>query len=370
MKIAFVCDAVYPFSKGGREKRLYDLSQALVREGHTVDIYSMKWWEGPNEISQGKVELHALCRNHSLYVGKHRSIKQALLFGLACFKLIKVSFDVVDVDQIPFFPIYSMWLVCFIKRKHLFVTWHEVWDKEYLEKYFKKFVFVANIIEKISAHLPTYIAAVSLTTANDLSSVLHRARRVIVIPNGVDFNAIRAVPAAKIKQDVIFAARLIDHKHAELLVHSIIELKLKYPKIRCLIIGTGPEEIPLKQLVSFMNLENHVRFHDFYENINNLYAAIKASKVYVLPSEREGFGIGLLEANACGVPAVTFNLPHNAASKLIKKDKNGSLAEQNPLSLALSIERWLDTVPMDVQKAVEQYDLKTMVKKLEELYTR
>jgi len=40
---------------------------------------------------------------------------------------------------------------------------------------------------------------------------------------------------------------------------------------------------------------------------------MKSSRVFVLPSVREGFGIVALEALACGLPVVTANHPANAA---------------------------------------------------------
>jgi hypothetical protein len=50
MKIAYVYDAVYPWVKGGAEKRIYELSRRLAKRGHDVHCYGMKWWQGEDEI--------------------------------------------------------------------------------------------------------------------------------------------------------------------------------------------------------------------------------------------------------------------------------------------------------------------------------
>ncbi len=68
-RIAFVSDAVYPFNKGGKEKRLYEISQRLVKEGREVHIYTMKWWEGPRTLKQNGVYLHSA--NGILFINKN-----------------------------------------------------------------------------------------------------------------------------------------------------------------------------------------------------------------------------------------------------------------------------------------------------------
>ena len=44
MKIAFVYDAVYPWVKGGAEKRIYELARRLASKGHQVHWYGMGYW--------------------------------------------------------------------------------------------------------------------------------------------------------------------------------------------------------------------------------------------------------------------------------------------------------------------------------------
>lgn len=366
--ILIVTEVVYPFSKGGREKRLYDITQMLVKEGHRVDIYTMKWWDGEDVMEHEGVYMHALCRNYRLYVGKRRSIRQGILFGLACTKLIKTRFDIIDVDQIPFFPLYSIWLVCLLKRKKMHATWHEVWGKTYWRKYLGWRGAVATVIESGAVKLPSRIVAVSELTAYQLDTLLNRTKGVRVIPNSVDFNKLSAIKPSTEHNDIIFAARLLEHKHADLLIKSVARLAARNPDISCLIIGTGPEEVSLKQLASKLHVEQSVHFRDFYENIDDLYALIKSSKVYVLPSEREGFGLGLLEANAFGIPAITLDVPHNAARSLIQNNVNGSLVKPNVAALSHAIEYWLTHPAKNTKKAVAQYDSKLMVTKLLEAY--
>ncbi|HRN69938.1 MAG TPA: glycosyltransferase family 4 protein [Candidatus Woesebacteria bacterium] len=166
MKIAFVSDAIYPYNKGGKEKRLIDITTRLVAQGHEVHVYCMKWWKEPelHKIERG-VHLHAISPLYPLYHGEKRSIKQAILFGLSCLKLIKEDWDVIDVDHMPFYPVIFTKFVCMLKGKKMYATWHEVWGYEYWKKYIGWKAPIAYMVEQFSVFLPDHILSVTDNTS-------------------------------------------------------------------------------------------------------------------------------------------------------------------------------------------------------------
>ena len=52
MKIAFVSDIIYPYSKGGKEIRSYYLARELAKQGYDVHFYTMKFWKGKDIIKK------------------------------------------------------------------------------------------------------------------------------------------------------------------------------------------------------------------------------------------------------------------------------------------------------------------------------
>jgi len=50
MKIAFVYDVIYPYVKGGVEKRVWELAVRLSCRGHEVHIFGMKFWQGDDVL--------------------------------------------------------------------------------------------------------------------------------------------------------------------------------------------------------------------------------------------------------------------------------------------------------------------------------
>lgn len=135
LKIAYLSDSIYPYHKGGKEKRLFDVSTRMAQRGHTVTIYCMKWWDGNDEIKENGVKLHAISPLHPLYINEKRSIKQGILFGIYSMRLFWFDFDVLDADHMPYFPLFSARIVCWIKKKKLVGTWNEVWGLAYWKKY-------------------------------------------------------------------------------------------------------------------------------------------------------------------------------------------------------------------------------------------
>jgi glycosyltransferase involved in cell wall biosynthesis len=371
LTIAMVSDAIYPYNKGGKEKRIYEMSTRLAQMGHNVHIYTMHWWNGKeNHRIENGVHLHAISKLHPLYSGERRSIKEAIFFALSCFKLIKEDFDVIDVDHMPHMILFPLKIVTLLKGKQLHVTWNEVWGRKYWKEYLGKLGTIAYIIEWLSARMPNKIIAVSEHTKNKLINDLKIKKEIIVVPNGIDLKEIQIVKAAKQKSDVIFAGRLLSHKNVDFLIQSIALMKKDFPNITCVVVGRGPEEMKLKKLTDLLDLQKNIIFYDFLAEHNDLYALMKASKVFAFPSTREGFGIVALEANASGLPVITTDHQDNATKDLINNGKNGYVVQLDEKKLAEKINNYLSStqLPQPYTKAAEGYDWSVLTRRIEEVY--
>lgn len=373
MKIAYVYDAVYPWVKGGAEKRVYELAKRIAARGHDVHWYGMGYWSAQNKgknIERDGIKFHAVCRPLKLYDGDRRSIKQAIYFSwMLLFKLRAGKYDIIDCQGFPFFSCYAAKINAFFGRTALIITLHEVWNNYWYE-YLGKAGFFGKVTEKIMVNLTNKIITVSNKTKEDLKE-LKPSEKSLIIPNGIDLEEIDNIDPNSRKSDIIFVGRLIKEKNTDLLIKSINLVKKSFPQINCVIIGGGPEKQNLENLIIEHHLEKNIKFLGFLDDYQNIIAHMKSSKVLVLPSKREGFGMVVLEANACGLPAVVIDHPMNAAKELIEYGKNGFIAENTEESLAEKITEAINSkeeITSSCKDFAQDYDWNKIVDKLEIAY--
>jgi glycosyltransferase involved in cell wall biosynthesis len=324
MKIAFVSDVIYPYVKGGVEKRVWEVAVRLAKRGHEVHLFGMKYWEGDDILIRDGVILHGVCPSRPLYAGGKRTVEEACNFGLRLIPhLGRYRFDIIDCQQFPFFSCFSAKFLAIIKRTPLVITWHEVWDDYWYDYLGYQGVF-GTITERFVSRIMSDTIAVSETTAGRLRR-LSPGLRPVVIPNGIDLAEIATARPSEKRSDLIFAGRLIREKHVDLLIAATELLMPQFPDLKVLIIGDGPERDRIQSLIRARGLEGSVTLKRFCEDHQELISLFRSSKVFILPSTREGFGITALEALACGLPVVTIDHPANAVRDLIT-ERNGFLS--------------------------------------------
>ncbi len=347
MKIAFVYDAIYPYVKGGVEKRIWELAVRLSSRGHDVHLFGMKFWEGGDILVHEGISLHGVCPAQKLYTGRRRSLWQPLYFSLCLIvPLLREKFDVIDCQQFPYLSCIATGFVSKVKKIPLIITWIEVWGN-YWYVYLGKKGFFGKLTERFIAGFLCPTLAMSFSVSRIFEMTYHKPINS-VIPVGIDIDKINADSPSSEESDIIFVGRLIKEKNAELLVNAVALVLPEYPDLRVLVIGGGPEEEKIQIAIKQKNLEEIVRVHNFYDSHDDLISRLKSSKIFVLPSTREGFGITALEALACGLPVVTIDHPANAIRDFID--------ESNGFLCSLSVDDLAETICLALRRHKEMRD--------------
>jgi glycosyltransferase involved in cell wall biosynthesis len=342
--VALVTDAIYPYHRGGKELRYFELGRRLTRYAD-VHVYTMNWWQGPRARVEDGVTYHAISPLFPLYTKGRRSVGQALLFSLACVRLLFRRFDVVEADHMPYFQIFALRAVTAVKRKRLVVTWHEVWSQSYWREYLGPLGVLAWYVERLAMTMPDQIIAASAQTAEALRATLGPRAAIMTAPNGIDLDAVQMAYPEAAATGIVAVGRLMSHKRIDLLLEAVARLHAEGLPVTCRIVGDGPERDSLHALARSLNVDHAVDFrHDVGEQ-KEVYALLKAARVAVFPSAREGFGIAVLEALACGVPVVTTSAPANLARHLVTQESQGSVCEPSAAAIAEAVKAWLARDP-------------------------
>lgn len=135
----------------------------------------------------------------------------------------------------------------------------------------------------------------------------------ITIPNGVDVDKIRAEVADSPNREVgkiVCAGRMMPVKGQALLLKAFKEVTVLYPHVTLKLIGSGPMEPELRQLVTGLKLDDKVYFTGWMSHEKALHE-IASAELLVVPSDgsQEGFGLVVAEALVCGVPLLVSDIP-------------------------------------------------------------
>src|SRR5512136_1141922 len=134
MKIAFVYDVIYPYVKGGVEKRIWELASRLTRRGHEVHLFGMKFWDEEDILFREGIWLHGICPAYNLYSGDRRTLWEPFYFSThLLIPLLREKFDIIDCQQFPYLSSISTRFVSRIKKIPVTITWIEAWGDYWYE---------------------------------------------------------------------------------------------------------------------------------------------------------------------------------------------------------------------------------------------
>jgi colanic acid/amylovoran biosynthesis glycosyltransferase len=165
------------------------------------------------------------------------------------------------------------------------------------------------------------------------------ADRLHVISCGVDTN--RFTPAEEKEDPPIVAcvARLRPVKNLELLLRACAALQARRVPLRCVILGEGPSRPDLEALRTDLGLDHVVTLLGAVEQ-EVVTSWLQRAAVAVLTSLSEGMPVSLMEAAACGVPAVAPAV--GGIPELIEDGVTGLVtAPDDAPALAMALERLL-----------------------------
>ena len=170
---------------------------------------------------------------------------------------------------------------------------------------------------------------------------------------------------------LLSVGELIPRKNHEVVIRALSALKQldKLNHIEYVICGRGSYEADLKKLAEGLDVADHVHFLGYRNDISEI---CNCADLFVFMSHQEGLPVALMEAMACGLPAVCSNIRGN--TDLIEDGVTGLLANNTPEEVAQSISKMKSDTALRNRVAsaalqkIKQFDLSSVEDEMSKIY--
>lgn len=288
-------DPLHPLA-GGAETHIYEIFERLVARGHEVTHLAASFRGcARQQIVQG-VRVRRLVNRYLYYAAAPLAARREAARG----------YDVV-VDVLNKLPFLSPWIVplpCLAIVHHLFGTtaFRQVPLPIALITYLAE-----KLIPLAYRHVP--MLAISPSTRRDLVERGIAAAHVYVVPPGVDGATHRALDDGTSRAPIVlWVGRLEPYKRADLLIDAMVSVRAAVAGASLVIVGAGSAHAALEARVRERGLGDITTFTGFVSERDKI-AWLQRAAVVVQTSEKEGWGMTVIEGNACATPAVASNVP-------------------------------------------------------------
>jgi glycosyltransferase involved in cell wall biosynthesis len=283
---------------GGAEIHFFEIFGRLAEAGHRVRLVCSGWTGAPRTATIRGIEVQRNGRRNSFALVGRGAVRRAIA---------KERPDIVveDVNKLPLFLASMTDLPFCVLVPHLFgetafqeAAWPMaaiVWLGERP---------LARAYGRAGFH------AISESTRDDLVRRGVPAGRIRVIHPGVDGHRFR--PSSSVLRSTeprfLYVGRLKRYKGIGLAIQALELARRSRPDLRLDIAGTGDHRSALERMAAELGQREAVTFHGFVSEECKI-SLLRTAWANLFPSPKEGWGITVVEAAACGTPSLASDSP-------------------------------------------------------------
>jgi glycosyltransferase involved in cell wall biosynthesis len=283
---------------GGAEVHLFEIFSRLAARGHEVRLICSGWGAAPARVRLDGVEVVRVGGRNSFALLGRRAVRRAM-------RERRPDILVEDINKLPLFLASGTDVPFCAIVPHLFggTAFEEAsWP-------------VAAIVWAAERPLPwayrrAGFHAISESTRDDLVARGVEPGRVRVIHPGVDAARYAPDPAGHrtAVPSFLYVGRLKRYKGIGLAIQALAQTRGQRPDLRLDIAGSGDHRPELERLAVTLGVADAVTFHGFVSESTKL-ALLRTTWANLFPSPKEGWGITVVEAAACGTPSLASDSP-------------------------------------------------------------
>ncbi len=283
---------------GGAEIHLFEIFARIAARAHRVRLVCSGWPGAPGRDEVDGIEVRRTGGRHTFALRGRGAVRRAL-------RAEAPDVVVEDVNKLPLYlPSVTPLPFCTL-IPHLFGTtaFREVDPVS------------AGIVWAAERGIPrayrrTGFHVISESTRDDLVARGVPAARIRVIHPGVDTARFTPAPAGRPAgpPTFVYLGRLKRYKGVETAIRAAVLARRSVPDLRLLVAGQGDDRARLERLATSLGAGDGVRFLGFVDEATKL-RLLRESTANVFPSPKEGWGITVMEAAACGTPSLASDSP-------------------------------------------------------------
>jgi glycosyltransferase involved in cell wall biosynthesis len=335
MHVLNICNSINTSTGGGTADRTLQMSLSFVKAGHKCSVITTDLSLPLNHLNKQKLKFVNLIILPLFW-------RRFIIPKIKWFQISSIVKEVDIVHLIGHWNILNI-LIFFIAR---------FYKKPYVICpagaliLFGRSILIKKIYNKfIGSYIVRNASAVIATSKNEYKYFLHygvNKSKIVFLPNGVcfeDFNLnsewlYKNKNIFFSKKNILFVGRLNLIKGPDLLLNAFTLIHKKIPDYH--LIFCGPDEGMIKALENRAheeNLSHKVHFVGYLDGEDKTYA-YRSSDLLVIPSRHEAMSIVVLEAGACGIPAI---VTRNGGFSEIGRVNKKLVASNDPRGIAESI---------------------------------
>jgi L-malate glycosyltransferase len=222
------------------------------------------------------------------------------------------------------------------------------------------------------------VTSVSQSLKDDTVRLFNIRSEIAVVPNFIDLEKYKKESFSDCQREIMALEneRIVTHvsnfrkvKRIDHVIEVFFNIQKQLPA-KLIMVGEGPEKEPAEELCAELGIEDRVIF---LGNSNEVDKILCFSDLFLLPSEKESFGLAALEAMACGVPVISTNT--GGLPEVNRQGVSGYLSDvgdiNNMTKNALHIlenSETLNSFKANAKQTAKKFDIHTIVPQYEKLY--
>jgi glycosyltransferase involved in cell wall biosynthesis len=287
-------DIKHPLA-GGAEVHLHRIFGRIVKQGHEVFLRTTSFaGAAANEVVDG-IQVFREGGDWDFNFRVFRKLPQWV-------KECKADIVVEDLNKLPF---WSKWR----SPVPVLVQMHHLWGTSIFSEASFPVAFYVWIQERMIpfAFEKAHFAVVSPSTSEELAFLGVDQEKIRVIYNGLEEGFL---PAENTKGESYFLwlGRLRKYKGIMTALEAFAKFRDKYPNVHLRIAGSGPDKERIIQWIKERELDNHIHLEGFVSEEKKL-ELLQGALAVLQTSRKEGWGLTVIEANACRVPVIATDVP-------------------------------------------------------------